>query len=223
MIVSGAFLIQIQVTGGEWFMPNTKCNGATRLNFKVRDIAKISLLSAIAFLLMVFLEFPLPLFPAFLKFDLSDLPALVGGFAMGPLTGIIIEFLKNLLHFLFRSTTGGVGNLANFIVGIGFVVPASMVYSANRTKKGALMGMAVGTIAMTLLASLANYYVLIPLYAKVYSMDAILNMMSQANKAIVDLKTYIVYAVIPFNILKAVVVSVITLLIYKKVSPILRR
>jgi len=202
-------------------MIKTKCNSSAKLNFKVRDITKISLLSAIAFLLMVFAEFPLPLFPSFLKFDLSDLPALIGGFAMGPVTGIIIEFIKNLLDFFFKSETGGVGNLANFIVGIGFVVPAAVVYSVNKTKKGAVIGMAVGTVTMTLLASLANYYVLIPLYAKVYSMDAILNMMSQANKAIVDLKTYIVYAVIPFNILKAVVVSIITLLIYKKVSPIL--
>ncbi|MDN5276821.1 MAG: riboflavin transporter [Clostridiales bacterium] len=204
-------------------MINTKCNSGAKINFKVRDITKISLLSAIAFLLIVFAEFPLPLFPSFLKFDLSDLPALVGGFAMGPVTGIIIEFIKNLLHFFFKSETGGVGNLANFIVGIGFVVPAAVVYSTNKTKKGAVIGMAVGTLTMTLLASLANYYVLIPLYAKVYSMDAILNMMSQANKAIVDLKTYIVYAVIPFNVLKAVVVSIITLLIYKKVSPILHR
>jgi len=204
-------------------MFNARYSTGAKLNFKVRDIAKISLLSAIAFLLMVFVEFPLPLFPAFLKFDFSDLPALVGGFAMGPVTGIIIEFIKNLLHFFFNSTTGGIGNLANFIVGIGFVVPAAMVYSANRTRKGALIGMAVGTVVMTLLASLANYYVLIPLYAKVYSMDAILNMMSQANKAIVDIRTYIVYAVIPFNILKAMIVSVVTLLIYKKVSPILHR
>ncbi|MCM8900316.1 ECF transporter S component [Caldicoprobacter algeriensis] len=204
-------------------MINTKCNSGAKINFKVRDITKISLLSAIAFLLMVFAEFPLPLFPSFLKLDLSDLPALVGGFAMGPVTGIIIEFIKNLLHFFFKSETGGVGNLANFIVGIGFVVPAAVVYSTNKTKKGAVIGMAVGTVTMTLLASLANYYVLIPLYAKVYSMDAILNMMSQANKAIVDLKTYIVYAVIPFNVLKAVVVSIITLFIYKKVSPILHR
>lgn len=204
-------------------MSSLKWSGAARVNFRVRDIAKISLLSAIAFLLMVFVEFPLPLFPAFLKFDLSDLPALIGGFAMGPVTGIIIEFIKNLLHFFFNSTTGGIGNLANFIVGIGFVVPAAMVYSARRSRKGALIGMAVGTVVMTLLASLANYYILIPLYAKVYSMDAILNMMAQANKAIVDIKTYIVYAVIPFNILKAVVVSAITLFIYKKVSPILQR
>lgn len=204
-------------------MTKTKFNVGSGLNFKVRDITKISLLSAIAFVLMVFAEFPLPLFPSFLKIDLSDVPALIGGFAMGPTTGVIIEFIKNLLHFLFKSETGGVGNLANFVVGIGFVVPASVVYSVNKTKKGALIGMAVGTVTMTLLASLANYYVLIPLYAKVYSMDAILNMMSQANKAIVDLKTYIVYAVIPFNVIKAVLVSIITLLIYKKVSPILHR
>ncbi|NLW01364.1 MAG: ECF transporter S component [Clostridiales bacterium] len=194
-----------------------------KTNYTIRDITKIALLSAIAYVLMAFAEFPLPLFPAFLKFDISDLPALIGSFAMGPAAGVIIEFVKNLVHFLSRSETGGIGNLANFVVGVSFVFPAGIIYSMNRTKKGALIGMMVGTIAMAILASLANYYVLIPMYARLFSMDAVLNMMSKGNKAIVDLKTYILYAVIPFNILKAVVISLITMLIYKKVSPILHR
>ncbi|NLO81647.1 MAG: ECF transporter S component [Clostridiales bacterium] len=194
-----------------------------RINYTIRDITKIALLSAIAFVLMVFAEFPIPLFPAFLKFDISDLPALIGAFAMGPVAGVIIEFVKNLVHFFFRSETGGVGNLANFVVGVSFVFPAGLVYSLNKTRKGALIGMAVGTVAMAFLASLANYYVLIPLYAKLYSMEAILEMMNKGNKAIVDLKTYILYAVIPFNILKAAIISLIAMLIYKKVSPILHR
>ncbi|NLX69584.1 MAG: ECF transporter S component [Clostridiales bacterium] len=194
-----------------------------KANYTIRDIAKIGLLSAIAFVLMAFAEFPLPLFPAFLKFDISDLPALIGAFAMGPVAGVIIEFVKNLIHFFFRSETGGVGNLANFVVGVSFVFPAGLVYSLNRTKKGALIGMIFGTVAMAILASLANYYVLIPMYARIFSMEAILDMMSKANKAIVDVKTYVLYAVIPFNILKAVVISLITMIIYKKVSPILRR
>ena len=194
-----------------------------KTNYTIRDITKIALLSAIAYVLMAFAEFPLPLIPAILKFDISDLPALIGSFAMGPAAGVIIEFVKNLVHFLSRSETGGIGNLANFVVGVSFVFPAGIIYSMNRTKKGALIGMMVGTIAMAILASLANYYVLIPMYARLFSMDAVLNMMSKGNKAIVDLKTYILYAVIPFNILKAVVISLITMLIYKKVSPILHR
>ncbi len=192
--------------------------------YKVRDIAKIAVLSAISIVLMVFVEIPIPMFPAFLKVDLSDLPALIGAFAMGPLTGVIIEFIKNVFHFFIKNDgTGGVGNLANFIVGIGFVCPAAVIYFRNKSKKGALIGMGVGIISMAILSSLANYYIIIPLFAKLYSMEAILEMMSQANKAIVDIKTYVLYAVIPFNILKAVIISTITLLIYKKVSPILHK
>jgi riboflavin transporter FmnP len=204
-------------------MIQTSYRNGTKLSFKIRDITKIALLSSIAVVLM-FISFPIPLFPAFLKIDLSDLPALIGAFAMGPVTGVIIEFIKNILHFFIKNDgTGGVGNLANFIVGISFVVPAAVIYGGNKTKKGALIGMIVGIISMVIVASLANYYVIIPLYARIFSMEAILGMMSQANNAIVDLKTYILYAVIPFNMLKAVIISLITLLIYKKVSPILHR
>jgi len=191
--------------------------------YSIQGVAKIALLSAISFLLTL-LSVPLPIFPAFLKVDLGDLPALIGGFALGPVAGIIVEFIKNVLNFIFKNDgTGGVGNLSNFIVGCSFVVPASLIYLKNKTKKGAIIGMVAGTIAMIILASLSNYYVIIPLYAKLFSMEAILGMMREANSNITDLRTYIVYAVIPFNFIKAFIVSVISLIVYKKVSPILHR
>ncbi|MFY9176136.1 MAG: ECF transporter S component [Caldicoprobacterales bacterium] len=190
--------------------------------YTLNGIVKIALLSAIAFILML-LELPLPLFPAFLKIDLSDLPALIGGFALGPVASIIIQLIKNILHFIFKNDgTGGAGNLANFIVGISFTVPAAIIYIKNRTKKGALIGMVVGTISLIILASLANYFVLIPLYAKLYSMDVVMDLMTKANNFIVDVKTYVIFAVVPFNLIKAIFTSVITLLIYKKVSPLLK-
>lgn len=190
--------------------------------YSVQGIVKIALLSAIAVVLTL-VSVPIPIFPAFLKIDLGDLPALIGGFALGPLAGIIVEFIKNVFNFILKNDgTGGVGNLSNFIVGISFVVPASVIYMKKKTKKRAIIGMLVGVISMVIFSSLSNYYVIVPLYAKLFSMEAIMNAMSQANPNIRDMKTYIVYAVVPFNIIKGLIVSVVALLIYKKVSPILR-
>lgn len=202
-----------------------KTNKTSRGVYSLTAIVKIGLLSAIAFILML-LELPLPLFPAFLKMDLSDLPALIGGFALGPLAAILIEFIKNALHFIFKSETGGVGNLANFIVGISFTVPAAMIYMKGKNRKGAILGMFIGTLSMAIVAAIANYYILIPFYVKLYfggDLDSILAIMAQANKNITDIKTYIMYAVIPFNIVKALITSVIAFLVYKKVSGILHK
>ncbi|MDM8533526.1 ECF transporter S component [Clostridiaceae bacterium HSG29] len=128
----------------------------------VKNMAKISILSVIAFILMQ-IELPLPIFPSFLKVDLSDLPALIGGFALGPAVGILIELFKNLMH-LTRTSTSGVGELANFLVGIALVVPASMIYFKNKTKKNAIIGLLVGTIVMGIVGGIFNYFVLLPFY-----------------------------------------------------------
>jgi len=187
----------------------------------VKNMAKISILSVIAFILMQ-IELPLPIFPSFLKVDLSDLPALIGGFALGPAVGILIELFKNLMH-LARTSTSGVGELANFLVGIALVVPASMIYFRNKTKKNAIIGLLVGTIIMGIVGGLFNYFVLLPFYANVmkFPMDAIVSMGTIVNKNIVDVKTLIFYAIIPFNAFKGVVISVFTLLVYKRISRLL--
>lgn len=194
--------------------------------FSLTGIVKVGLLSAIAFVLML-LEFPMPIFPAFLKMDISDLPALIGGFSLGPMAAIIIEFIKNIFHIIFKNDgTGGVGNLANFLVGISFTVPAAIVYIRNKTRRSALIGMVLGTLFLVLLSSLANYYVLIPFYTKLYfdgNLENLLAVMAAANKNITNVKLYVLYAVIPFNLIKALVTSLITLLIYKRVSPILKK
>ncbi len=185
----------------------------------VNLMVKIALLSVISFVIM-FIEFPLPLFPPFLKIDLSDIGALVGAFAFGPVAGITIELLKNILHLL-RTSTGGVGELANFIVGAALVAPAGFIYSKNKSMKTALIGLSVGTLCMGLVGAIANYYILIPFYANFMPIDQIIGMAQAANSLIVDLKSYVLYAAIPFNIIKGIVVSILTLLIYKRISPLL--
>lgn len=187
----------------------------------VKNMAKISILSVIAFLLMQ-IEFPLPIFPGFLKIDISDLPAIIGGFALGPVIGILIELFKNLMH-LIRTSTAGVGELANFLVGISLVVPSSLIYFKNKSKKNAIIGLLVGTVCMGIVGALVNYFILLPFYstAMKFPMEAIVNMGNIVNSKIVDVKTLIIYAIIPFNIIKGLILSFFTVLVYKRISKIL--
>lgn len=185
------------------------------------QLIKIALMGVIGFLIM-FLEFAVPLFPAFLKIDLSDIPALITGFALGPVAGIGVELIKNLLH-LFRTTTGGVGELANFIVGIAYVVPAALIYHRNKTKRAAVVGMLVGTVSMAFFGALANYTFLLPFYAKIMPIEAVIGMAAAANSAIVDIRTLILYGIIPFNLFKGIVLALITFPIYKKISKVLHQ
>ncbi|MGI1690272.1 ECF transporter S component [Thermoanaerobacter uzonensis] len=189
---------------------------------KTQAIVKVGFLSATAFILM-YLEFQVPLFPGFLKLDFSDVPALVASFAIGPLYGVMVELIKNILHATITQS-GGIGEIANFAIGSIFVYTAGIVYQFNKTRKNALISMGIATVVMAFTASLLNYYVFLPLYQKVmgWPMDAIINMSRAANKNIVDVKTLISYGIFPFNVLKGIVLSVITLLVYKKLSPFLK-
>lgn len=193
-------------------------------DFNTRTMVKISVLGVIAFILML-LDFPLWFTPPFLKFDVSDVPALIGSFALGPMAGVIVQLVKNLLKILLAGTnTAVVGEIANFIVGSVFAYVAGLIYYKEKTFKNAVIGLVVGTIAMTVAISIANYYIMIPFYAKAYGMplDKIITISGAVNKYVVDLKSLIIFAVIPFNLLKGVVVSLITILLYKRVSPILK-
>jgi len=188
-----------------------------------RGIAQIGILSAIAAILMV-IEIPLWFAPSFYKIDLSELPVLIGGFAMGPCAGVVIELVKVLLYLLIHgSSTGGVGDIANFVIGCSFVIPSTLIYRYHKSKKGALIGMAVGTLILIVVGSLLNAFVLLPFYAKVFHMplDALVAMGHAVNPSINDLPTFVMLAVAPFNLLKGLMVSAVTMLIYKHVSPIL--
>ncbi len=191
--------------------------------FNVRYLTKVAMLVAIAVVLM-YLELPLPIFPAFLKIDLSDMPALLGGFALGPLAGVIIQLLKNIIHFIVKNDgTGGIGNLANFLVGVALVIPAAIIYIRKKNIKNAVIGMAVGIVAMVSVAALANYFILWPLYVKLAGLEYLIGASSEANNKIQNLGTYILYAVLPFNALKGVIVCLITGFIYKPLSSILHK
>ncbi|HEE9844794.1 TPA: ECF transporter S component [Clostridium perfringens] len=165
---------------------------------------KLSLLSAIAVILM-YIDFPvIPIFP-WLKIDLSDVPALMGAFAFGPLAGVIIELMKNLLILIVKGTsTGFVGELANFLVGIALVWPAALVYKKNKTKKTAILGMVLGVLCIEVVGILANVYLLLPAYGMA---------MSKA-----ELMQYVTVGLIPFNGIKSILVCGITYALYKKVS-----
>lgn len=192
---------------------------------KVRTLAQIAMLGAVATVLMLF-EFPIPFIaPPFYEMDFSEVPVLVGAFAMGPVAGIAIEAIKILLNFVINGTiTAGVGELANFIFGCAFLLPAALIYRSNKTRKNAIIGMAVGTVVMTVAACIMNALVLLPAYGAAFGMpvDAFVQMGTSINKAIDSLFTFAVLAVGPFNLIKGIAVSVVVLLIYKRIRVILK-
>ncbi len=200
----------------------TKQNAKTKN--KVRMMAQIGMLSAIAVVLMLF-EIPLPFAPSFYEIDFSEVPVLVGSFAMGPLAGAAIELVKNLLNLAINgTTTAGVGEFANFLIGCAMVLPAAWIYKMNHTRKGAIAGMAAGTVFMAFAGCFLNAFVLLPTYAKAFGMpiDALVGMGTAVNSHITSLTTFVIFAVAPFNLLKGFLVSLIVFLIYKKISPILK-
>jgi riboflavin transporter FmnP len=190
-----------------------------------RNIAKLAILSAIAFVLML-IEFPLPFAPSFYKLDFSEAAVLMGGFSMGPLAAVVIEGLKIVLHLLFKGTiTMGVGELANFLIGCALCVPASIIYVKQKNRRNAIIGMAVGTVCMTIAGVMLNIYVLIPAYVAFanFPLDGIIGMGTKIFPAIHDVVTLALICVTPFNLLKGALVSVITTVLYKHVSPLLHR
>ena len=170
-------------------------------------------------------EVPLPFAPPFYKIDFSEIPVLIGCFVMGPLAGAIVELIKVILNVVISgTTTGGVGDIANFLIGCAMCVPAGVIYKKYHTRKSALAGMAVGTVFMTVIGCILNAYVLLPVYAKAFEMpiDALVAMGTAVNHSITSLSTFVIFAVAPFNLLKGVLVSFIVFLIYKKISPIFK-
>lgn len=191
---------------------------------ELKTMVQIGMLGAVSVVLMMF-EIPLWFAPSFYKLDFSEVPVLIGTFAMGPLAGAAIEFIKILLHLLFKgTTTAGVGDFANFLIGCALVVPAGILYQRKKTRKNAVLGLILGTVIMVVIGSALNALVLLPTYAKAFGMpmDALVGMGSAINPAITNVTTFAMFAVAPFNLLKGVTVSVITMILYKYVSPLLK-
>ncbi len=190
----------------------------------LRYIIKIAILSAIASVVMLF-EFPLPFIaPSFYELDLSEAVIMMGSFAIGPVAGVIMELLKNLINILFNGTTTAyVGEFANFVTGCAFILPAALIYKYNKTIKGAVIGMVTGALSLAVVGGFLNYFILVPAFSSLYGMpiEAIVGMATKINPLITNLKTMIVFAVAPFNLLKGVVCSVISLILYKRISKIL--
>ena len=175
---------------------------------------------------LMVIEIPLFFAPSFYKLDFSELPVLICAFYLGPVSGVVCEFLKVLIKLLLKGTsTAFVGDLANFLVGCSFVLPAAIVYQKTLSKKGAVISLAVGTAVMTVFGSFFNAWFLIPRFAVMYGMplEAIVSMGTQINGAITNLSTLVLFAVVPFNLLKGVLVSLLTFFLYKRVEKLFFR
>ena len=178
------------------------------------------MLSAAAFVLQI-MEMPMPFSPSFARLDLSDLPALIGSFAYGPLWGCAIEGIKNCLH-LGQSTTGGIGELANFVMGSSLVLPAGLIYSKNKTKRNALIGCLIGSVCMGITSAATNYYILLPLFQLIMPMDEMIAAFAEFIPFIHTKLDVVLLNALPLNIAKGLLISLITMLLYKRLSPILK-
>ena len=191
---------------------------------KINRIAIIAMLSAVAIILNLF-SFPLWFAPGFYKLDFSELPVLIGTLALGPVAGVAIEAVKIILNLLLNGTsTAFVGEIANFIMGCAYVVPAGIIYYNKKNRKNALIGIGVGTLVSITAGSLLNAFLLLPVYAKIYGMplDALIAMGTAKNASISGMTTFILLAVAPFNLVKYGLVSIVTLFIYKPISRLLK-
>ena len=202
-----------------------KKNRVTERILTTRKITMIGLFSALAVILHLF-DFPVPfLAPGFYKLDFSEIPALVGAFAFGPVAGVMIECCKILLKLVIKGTsTAFVGDLANFVIGCSLVLPASILYMFKKTKKMAVAACAAGSLIMTVFGTAFNGVYLLPAFSKLFGMpmDAIIAAGAQINGNIHGVVSFVIFAVAPINIIKSVAASGITMLIYKPLSPILK-
>ena len=198
--------------------------GQQRKRFKTRNIAVVGMLSAISAILFLF-EIPLPFAPSFYELDFSELPVLIGSFAIGPVAGVSIELCKILLKLVIKGTsTAFVGDFANFIVGCSLVVPAAIIYHKFKSKKSALVSLITGTLIMTVFGSMFNAFYLLPAFSDLYGLplDKIVAMGNAVNGSINSVATLVLFAVVPFNLLKGALLTILTMLLYKHISPIIK-
>lgn len=178
-------------------------------NSKIQKMVKIGILGAIGYVLMI-LNFPFPGFPAFLQIDFSDVPALIAAIVMGPMAGIMVELLKNILDFMMTGSDTGipVGHFANFIGGVSFILPVYYLYKKTGSKKGMIIGLIGGTIILAGFMSVMNYYVLLPVYSKLLGW----------NMSGPEIRSYITAAIIPFNLIKGSIIAVVFYLLFDKLQ-----
>ena len=183
-------------------------------------VTRVAMLVAVATPLMMF-DFPIPIFPGFYKFDLSYFPVVISTFSMGPIAGVITALLKNLISFLLAGTftdSAGIGALADTLIGLSFILPAGLIYRKLHTKKGAVVSLAISLAVVAAFSCAFNYFFLIPIYSKFFGFDAVLGMAQSACKYVKDIKGIIVLGTLPFNFLKWLIISILTVLTYKPLS-----
>ena len=204
---------------------NIQTADTKKTGVNIRTMALVAMFGAVSVILML-VEFPLPfLAPPFYKLDFSEVPVMIGTFAMGPLAGVGIELIKILLNLMFNGTiTAGVGEAANFIIGCSMVLPAGLIYRRHKTRKNAVIGLAAGTATMIVVGCFVNAFVLLPAYSAGLGipMDTLVGMGTAINPAITNVGWFVVIAVAPFNLVKGVLVSIVTMLLYKRVSVIIK-
>lgn len=186
-------------------------------------IAYTAIFACMAGVLML-VEIPLFFAPGFYKMDLSELPIMICTFYLGPVAGVVAELIKVCIKLLLKGTsTAFVGDFANFAVGCSFVLPASILYHSRPSRQRAILGLVVGTLIMTVFGSIFNAVYLLPKFSALFGMplDAIVGMGTKVNGAITSVSTLVLFAVVPFNLLKGIVVSLLTMLLYKRISPLL--
>lgn len=189
-------------------------------SMQIRFIAVTGILAAVSVVLQSFLAFPIPIMPSFIEFDLSDLPALIGSFAMGPVCGVLIELIKNLFHSIVTRSFG-VGEISNFILGAIFVGVAGLIYKYKKSKKGAILGAVTGAVAMAVLSFPTNLFVVYPSYYNFFPKEAVLAMYQAIRPSTQSIPEALLVFNAPFTLVKGLLNVGITMLIYKPLSPIL--
>ena len=189
-------------------------------SMNVRTITLTGLFGALSAVLMM-ISFNVPLMPSFIKMDFSELPALIAAFAMGPLSGAMVCLVKNLINVMF-STTGGVGEFSNFILGCAFVIPAGLIYKRNKSKRSALIGSLVGAVFMAVFSVFSNYFIVYPVYSMFMPIEAIIGMYHEIYPGINNLLQALIIFNMPFTIIKGLCSIIITFAIYKHISPIIK-
>lgn len=198
----------------------------TNTKKKTEFIVKIAMLGAVATVLML-IEFPLPFIaPPFYKLDFSEVPVLIGTFAMGPVAGILIELVKVLLNLVINGTiTAGVGELANFVVGCSFIIPAGLIYKYKKSKGAALLGLIFGTVTMAIISLPVNAYIMVPAYVTLagFEKEMIIGMGNAIFPFVDSIPKLALCCAVPFNLIKGILISIITFILYKPFSPLLKK
>ena len=187
---------------------------------KTRKLSVTAMLAAVATVLM-FLDFSIPIVPSFIKLDVSELPALLAAYSLGPVSGVAVCLIKNLFNLLFHGSTGGVGELCNFLLGASIVIPAGLRYQYKKNRKMAFLGALIGAAVMALFSLPLNYFVSYPVYTKFLPLDAIIEMYQAIVPGVNGLLQCLLIFNLPFTLLKGLVDTLLVFLIYKHISPLL--